>query len=97
MEILETNKTPDKSFAESIVTMQNRRTINITGVEKVYETTTKGVQLKVSGSNMNIVGDGLNISKLDVETGVIQIEGMINEIKYSSVNGKENFLKRMFK
>ena len=97
MEILETNKTPEKSFSESTVTMQNRRTINITGVEKVYETTLKGVQLKVSGSNMNISGDGLNISKLDVETGVIQIEGIINEIKYSSLQAKGNFLKRMFK
>lgn len=97
MEILETNKTPEKTFAESQVTLLNRRTLNITGVEKVYETTTKGVQLKVAGSNMCITGEGLNISKLDVETGIIQLEGLINEIKYSSEQNKENFFKKIFK
>ena len=97
MEILETNKTPDKTFAESLVSMKNRGSLSITGVEKVYETTQQKIQLKVAGSNMSVTGEGLNISKLDVETGIIQIEGRVNEIKYSSTQNKENFLKKIFK
>ena len=97
MEILETNKTPEKTFADSQVNMQNRRVLSITGVEKVYETSTRSVQLKVAGSNMCISGESLNISKLDVETGNIQIEGLVNEIKYSSSQNKESFLKKIFR
>ncbi len=97
MEILETNKTADKTFSNSQVILQNRNILSITGVEKVYETTTRGVQLKVAGSNMCISGEGLNISKLDVETGNIQIDGLINEIKYSSAQNKENIFKKIFR
>lgn len=97
MEILETNKTPEKTFQDSIVNMQNRNTLNITGVEKVFETTPKNVSLRVAGVNMCVNGDGLNIAKLDVETGVIEILGLVNEIKYSAIAGKENIFKKLFK
>ncbi len=97
MEILETNKTPEKTFSSSIVNMQNRNILSITGVEKVFETTPKNALLRVAGVNTNIVGDNLNISKLDVETGVIELNGLITEIKYSVANSKENIFKKLFK
>ncbi len=97
MEILETNKTPEKTFQDSVVNIQNRNTISITGVEKVFETTPKNALLRVAGVNTSILGDGLNISKLDVETGIIELSGLITEIKYSTTNGKENIFKKLFK
>ena len=97
MEILETNKNSnvEKSFNNSLVTLANRATLTITGVEKTYEATATRVMLKVSGSNMIICGENLNITKLDVEAGNIQIEGKINEIKYNSDN--KGLFKRLFK
>lgn len=97
MEILETNKTPEKTFQDSIVNLQNRSTLSITGVEKVYETTPKNASLRVAGVNMCIVGDGLNIAKLDVETGVIELNGLVAEIKYSTTTKKENIFKKIFR
>ena len=99
MEIVETLKeeTSEKNFSESQVTLLNRATLTITGVEKVYETNENKVQLKVSNSNLLINGEGLNISRLDVETGVVQINGKINELKYTTAESKGNIFKKIFK
>lgn len=99
MEIVETLKdeVQEKSFSESQVTLLNRQTLTITGVEKVYETNENKIQLKVSNSNLLINGEGLNISRLDVETGVVQINGIINELKYTTAESKGNIFKKIFK
>ena len=99
MENLEVTNTKkqEKSFTESQLTLLNRKTLTLTGVEKVFETNENKVQVKVSGSNLLISGEGLNISRLDVETGVIEIQGIINELKYSIGETKTNLFKKIFK
>lgn len=99
MEIVETLKeeTSEKNFSESQLTLLNRAMLTITGVEKVYETNENKVQLKVSNSNLLINGEGLSISRLDVETGVVQINGTINELKYTTAESKGNIFKKIFK
>ncbi len=98
MEILESKtQEKEKNYTESQLTLLNRQTLNITGVEKVYETNENKVQLKVMGSNLLITGESLNISRLDVETGVVQIIGIINELKYFTSETKGNIFKKIFK
>lgn len=100
MENLEATNTKnqEKSFTESQLTLLNRKTLTLTGVEKVFETNENKVQVKASGSNLLITGEGLNISRLDVETGVIEIQGIIiNELKYSMGETKTNLFKKIFK
>ena len=96
MEVLE-KTSKEKTFSDSQVLLINRKKLSISGVEKVYETNESKVQIKVCGLNMQIIGTGLNIAKLDVEAGEIQIEGIINEIKYLTTQVKGGFLKRIFK
>ena len=95
MEVVEQKNS--KSFSESQVTLLNRNNLTITGVEKVYETNENKVQLKVSNSNLIICGEGLNIARLDVESGIVRVDGFINELKYSSGDNKGNFFKKIFK
>lgn len=100
MEILENtdnNNAIEKKFVDSQVTLNNRKVLNVTGVEKVYETNETKIQLKVAGSNMLISGQTLNITRLDVEAGVVQVEGTINEIKYTSIAERGNLFKKLFK
>ena len=89
--------TVEKSFSESKLEIINRKVLSITGVEKVYETNENKLQLKVAGSNLLITGEGLNISRLDVETGVVQLNGIINELKYYTSDNKGNIFKKLFK
>lgn len=95
MEVLEQEKA--KEFSESQITLINRSKLTLTGVEKVYETNENKVQLKVSGSNLIITGEKLNISRLDVESGVVQIDGVINELKFQTGGNKGGFFKKIFK
>lgn len=100
MEILENSdntKHTEKKFADSQVTLNNRKVLNVTGVEKVYETNETKIQLKVAGSILMITGETLNITRLDVEAGVVQVEGTINELKYTNAGEKGNIFKKLFK
>ena len=99
MDIAEKQKKEEfeKSFSESKLEIINRKVLSITGVEKVYETNENKLQLKVAGSNLLITGEGLNISRLDVETGVVQLNGIINELKYYTSDNKGNIFKKLFK
>lgn len=91
------NKKEEKTFSESQLQLTNRSKLTVTGVEKVYETNENKLQLKASGSNLLITGENLNISRLDVESGNVSVEGKINELKYFSSENKGNIFKKLFK
>lgn len=95
MEVVEQENT--KTFSESLVNLVNRTKLTITGVEKVYETNENKVQLKASDSNLLVVGEGLNIARIDVESGIVEIDGKVNELKYLLGENKGNFFKKIFK
>ena len=98
MEILENkSQNQDKTFSTSKLTLVDRKELSLSGVEKVYESNENKLQVRVSGSNMVVLGSQLNIAKLDVEAGLIELSGIINEIKYFSGENKGNFFKRIFK
>ncbi len=97
MEILENNeKNNTKTFTSSEIRLSNRELLNITGVEKVYESNNNKLQVRVAGVNMLVTGENLNIVKLDVDSGVVEVSGLVNEIKYIG-DSKSNFFKRLFK
>lgn len=92
----EEQKEQKTTFNESRLTLINRTNLAITGVEKVIGANENCVQLIVSGSTLCIEGNNLHVSKLDVEQGVIVLDGTINGMKYGT-GKKAPFLKRMFK
>lgn len=87
----------EKIFSTCQLTLIDRKKLTLTGVEKVYETNENKLQVRVCGTNLSVYGSQLNIAKLDVEAGVVEVEGIISEIKYYSSDSKGNFFKRIFK
>ncbi len=86
----------NNNFAESRLTLINRNNLAITGVEKVLGANETCVHLIVSSDKMCIEGANLHVSKLDVEQGIIVLEGVVNSIKYS-MGKKQNLFRKMFK
>lgn len=86
-----------KTFTSSLLTLDNRKTLNLTGVEKVYGANETKVNLRVAGSQLCISGNSLSIDKLDVDSGSLTINGIVDEIKYSKARGNESLFKRIFK
>lgn len=95
-EVKTNQKEDEKVFNESEIVLKNRKQLNISGVEKVYEANASKVQLRTSGSNLMILGENLSVERLSVEEGVIEISGLVCELKFNS-NGGKNFLKKIFK
>lgn len=85
----------DKRFDESTLTLTNRTNLNITGVEKVNTVSDTNINLKASGSILNVYGSNLQVIKLDVDGGTLRVNGLVDQVRYNQK--KENFLKRVFK
>ena len=86
-----------KKFSESNLNLKNRSLLTLTGVEKVFEANQTKVQFQVAGSILSVTGQNLNIIKLDVESGEVHVDGVVDEIKFSQTQQKTNFFKKMFK
>lgn len=91
-------KEESKTFNESNLLLENRKYLKLTGVEKIFETNENKLILKVAGSNLLILGNNLSVEKLDVNSGLLEINGEINELKYSAQpQNKTSFIKKIFK
>ena len=86
-----------KRFSESSLNLKNRNLLSLIGVEKVYEANPTKIQLQIAGSVLSILGQDLNITKLNVDSGEVQVDGVIDELKFSQTQQKTNFFKKMFK
>lgn len=58
-------------------------TVTVNGVIKVVAVSEKEAQFKLSESSLSIKGSGLNVTKLDREQGVVQLEaGNVQSFTY---------------
>ena len=92
-----TNIINDKKFLNSKIVLDNRKRATINGVEKALSSNEGCIILKVSGSNLIIMGSGLHIEKLDVESGVVEIEGLVDSFKFAASAKPGSVFKRIFK
>lgn len=91
-----TNVINEKRFNNSKLTLENRKKLNLTGVEKAISSNEQNMIFMVNGSKVYISGQGLHIEKLDVESGMLELDGVVDCIKYST-GGNKNMFKRLFK
>ncbi len=77
------------------LTLTDRRLLKVTGVEAVNEFDDKNVILKLADGSLLVQGTGMTVSKLNVDSGEVEIEGLVSLIRYQ--NKKENLLKRILK
>lgn len=74
---------------------ENRKTLCITGVERADNASPTHFSCMVMGRELHIDGKELQVNKLDVEQGIVELQGEIDAIHYSQE--KKSFLKRLFK
>lgn len=86
-----------KTLSNSLLALTNRSILSLSGVEKVIAVSEKQLSLEVCGSGLIIEGNNMNVQKLDVDNGIIEIKGKIDCIKYQGKKEKTSLLKRIFK
>ena len=85
----------EKKFNESVVNLINQKNLTLTGVESVSTMNPTSIFLTASGQNLCITGNNMEVEKLDVDNGILNVKGLIDGIKYNQK--KESVLKRIFK
>lgn len=86
-----------KIVKENILRLVNRNDLLVTGVEKVTSFSPTQIILTALDCEMQILGSGMQTTKLDEENGELVVSGLINSIKWTSKKEKLSLLKRIFK
>lgn len=87
----------EKQIFNQTLTLENRKRIMLTGVNEVVSQIDKAVVLKSAGVLATISGQELRVVKLNLEEGVLIVEGKIDGFKYADNNQSKGFFKRIFK
>lgn len=74
----------------------NQNQLSMTGLSKVITSTPTNLTVIINNQTVNIEGEKLSVTKLDIENGILEAEGTVTAIKYSHAKQKENFIKRIF-
>lgn len=86
----ETKNKPSK------IVITNQNTIALNGISKVISSTQNEISVVINGQTFCITGSNLCVSKLDVETGILEATGEVHQMKFSGHKQKENIFKRVF-
>ena len=90
-------KTDNENLNKSSkIVITNQNSILITGISKIITSTESELSAMLNGQTLSITGIKLSVSKLDVESGVLEAEGEVHQLKFSGKKQKENFFKRVF-
>lgn len=68
---------------EHSITLKDRSSLHISGIEHIYSFNDKKVELRTSAGEMVIEGENLDMGKLSLDESIITVEGTINSIVYS--------------
>lgn len=93
---MEEKKSVTTSKSTRIV-VNNLNNINLTGVTKVFSATESVVSLKLADTDIVIEGENLHVLKLDIESGIVDVEGQIFKLRQEKSKQSKNIFKRIFK
>ena len=85
-----------ETISEQNITLINRKKLMITGVEKMISVKPDLLQLSTKLGNLQIIGSLMEVSKLDLDAHLVEVNGNISIIKYLD-DKKTPLLKRIFK
>ena len=80
------------------IVVEDRTNISISGVEQVDSFNDNTIVLSTIKGGLSIKGEGLNVSRLNLDEGNVKITGMVNSLTYISKEGvPRNFMGKIFK
>lgn len=86
------------TFKNQNIVIEDRTNIAISGVEQVDSFNENTIILSTIKGGISIKGEGLNVSKLNLDEGNVKITGVINSLTYISKEGApKNLMGKIFK
>ena len=91
------NESNLKIKAQNVV-IEDRSNISISGVDQVDSFNDNTIILSTVKGGLSIKGEGLNVSKLNLDEGNVKISGLINSLTYISKEGApKSLMGKIFK
>lgn len=90
---MEKTTVENTKISENLI-LTNRKSLKLEGIVEINNSSESQLSIKMKDTNLIIFGQNLNITRLDVELGILEVEGLIDCIKYGKSIG---FIKRIFK
>lgn len=82
---------------DHIVTMRNRKRMDLTSVKSIDRFDQEEFLVRTSQGLLQIQGEDLRIVHLDVDKGLLTLEGLVNSLHYDEDDGNsKNFLHKLF-
>lgn len=87
---------PDINSKPHSLILDNRKKLSLTGVEDVVGFNDEGVNLTTQLGDLVVHGSALHISKLNLDSGEVEIEGVVNSLQYTESKHNKSFMQRIF-
>lgn len=85
-------------FKNQNIIIEDRIKMTVSGVEQVENFNDNTIILTTINGGMTIKGEGLNISKLNLDDGNVKIDGKINGVAYTARDATpKNIMSKLFK
>ena len=88
------------SYGSAEVKIIDRATISLTGVNKIVSFDDEEFLMETSLGNLRLLGESLELLKLDTTDGNVKIKGKINSLTYLDgklKNKEESLVSKLFK
>ena len=79
------------------LTLTDRKRLSLTGVDEVDCFNEQVVVLRTPLGMLTVAGAGLNISRLNLEDGCVEVEGEVDALEYSGGKKSGGLLGRLFR
>jgi len=82
---------------EQLIVLSNKKNLSVSGTNKIISLKPDLIQLETNYGGLVIIGENLELIKLDNSTTRAEISGNIFELKYVEQKVKENLFRKIFK
>lgn len=79
------------------ITMESRKKLSISGVEDVENFDEHEIVMLTSEGNLIIRGEDLTVSRLNVESGDLNVQGLVTELRYEEVAPSGSLWSKLFR
>jgi len=76
--------------------MENREKLRLTGVSDVSGFDENVIVLVTDMGELTIRGEALHIDRIDLEAGILELRGRVNELSYEERSGGGSLWSRLF-
>lgn len=83
--------------ARTGINIENRERATITGILRVESFDEHEVCAQTENSTLTLYGENLHIFKLDLDNGILVVNGFITGCEYTDINVKNGFFSKIFK